>query len=117
MVMMDHWYDLARGAAAVTIVIDEHWKVVRAHIKMADGRRLAAQLLADGSGSFDLNELKLTRAVTWEAADLARCEALLDGDGRIRALERNEKGGPFFDDFQRRLRTEGLPRTQVLTGD
>jgi hypothetical protein len=115
--LMDRWEDLARGAASVSIVIDDTWKVVRAHIRMSDGRRLAAQLLEDGSGSFDLNELKLTRAVTWEAADLARCDALLDGDGRIRALERNEKGAPFFDEFQRRLRVEGLPRTQVLTGD
>jgi hypothetical protein len=115
--LMERWEDLARGAASVTIVIDQHWKVVRAHLKMADGRKLAAQLLEDGSGSFDLNELKLPRAVTWEAADLARCEALLDGDGRIRALDRNEKGGPFFDEFQHRLRTEGLPRTQVLSGD
>jgi hypothetical protein len=115
--LMERWEDLARGGAAVTIVLDQHWKVVRAHIRTADGRRLAAQLLQDASGSFDLNELKLTRSVTWEAADLARCEALLDGDGRIRALDRNEKGGAFFDEFQHRLRTEGLPRTQVLTGD
>jgi len=115
--MMERWEDLQRGGAAVTIVIDHEWKVVRAHIRMSDGRRLAAQLLKDASGSFDLNELKLSRQVTWEAADLARCEAVLDGEGRIRALERNQAGGAFFDDFQHRLRTDGLPRTRVLSGD
>jgi hypothetical protein len=115
--LMDRWDTLARGGAAVVIVIDEHWNVTRAHIRTADGRRLAAQLLADASGAFDLNELKLTRHVTWEAADLARCEALLDGEGRIRRLDRNEKGGQYFNQFERRLRNEGLPRTSVLSGD
>jgi hypothetical protein len=116
-VLMDRWDDLARGGAAVVIVIDEHWNVTRAHIKTSDGRRLASQLLQDASGTFDLNDLKLTRHVTWEAADLARCEALLDGEGRIRQLDRNEKGGQYFDDFQRRLRTDGLPVTKTLSGD
>jgi hypothetical protein len=116
-VLMERWEDLARGGAAVLIVIDERWKVTRAHIRTADGRRLASQLLEDSSGVFDLNELKLSRAVTWEAADLARCEALMDGDGRIRALDRNERGGQYFEDFQRRLRTTGLPTTTVLSGD
>jgi hypothetical protein len=115
--MMDRWEDLAKGGAAVIIELDEGWKVTRAHIKTADGRRLASQLLEDGSGTFDLNQLKLTRHVTWHAADLAHCEALLDADGRIRQLERNEKGGQYFDQFQRRLRVEGLPTTHVLTGD
>jgi hypothetical protein len=115
--LMDRWDTLARGGATVVIVIDEHWNVTRAHIKAADGRRLASQLLADASGAFDLNELKLARHVTWEAADLARCEALLDGEGRIRRLDRNEKGGQYFDAFQHRLRTQGLPATRVLSGD
>jgi hypothetical protein len=115
--MMDRWEDLAKGGAAVIIELDEQWKVTRAHNKTADGRRLAAQLLEDGSGTFDLNQLRLTRQVTWHAADLAHCEALLDGEGRIRQLERNEKGGQYFDQFQRRLRVEGLPTTHVLTGD
>ena len=115
--MMERWGDLAKGGAAVVIELDEQWKVTRAHIRMSDGRRLAAQLLEDGSGTFDLNRLKLTRHVTWHAADLAHCEALLDGEGRIRQFDRNEKGGQFFDQFQRRLRVEGLPTTHVLTGD
>jgi hypothetical protein len=115
--MMDKWDDLAKGGASVLIELDENWKVTRAHIKTSDGRRLAAQLLEDNSGTFDLNLLKLTRAVTWHAADLAECEALLDADGRIRQVERNEKGGQYFDDFQRRLRVQGLPTTHVLTGD
>jgi hypothetical protein len=115
--IMDRWADMAKGGAAVIIELDEQWKVTRAHIKTADGRRLAAQLLDDGSGTFDLNQLKLTRSVTWHAADLAHCEALLDGEGRIRQLDRNEKGGQYFDQFQRRLRVEGLPVTHVLTGD
>jgi hypothetical protein len=115
--MLDRWGDLAKGGAAVLIELDENWKVTRAHIKTSDGRRLAAQLLEDGSGAFDLNQLKLTRSVTWHASDLAYCEALMDGDGRVRQFDRNEKGRPFFDDFQRRLRVEGLPVTHVLTGD
>ena len=115
--LMERWEDLAKGGAAVVIELDEQWNVTRAHIKTADGRRLAAQLLEDGSGTFDLNQLKVTRQVTWHAADLAHCEALLDGEGRIRQLDRNEKGGQYFDDFTRRLRVEGLPATHVLTGD
>jgi hypothetical protein len=115
--LMERWEVLVRGGAAVVIVIDENWKVTRAHIKTADGRKLASQLLEDASGTFDLNQLKLTRQVTWEAADLARCEALLDADGRVRALDRNEKGGQYFDEFQHRLRIEGLPRTKVVSGD
>jgi hypothetical protein len=115
--IMERWADMAKGGAAVIIELDEQWRVTRAHIKTADGRRLAAQLLDDGSGTFDLNQLKLTRSVTWHAADLAHCEALLDGEGRIRQLDRNEKGGQYFDQFQRRLRVEGLPVTHILTGD
>jgi hypothetical protein len=116
-VLMDRWDHLVKDGAAVIIVLDEQWKVKRAHIRMADGRKLASQLLDDSSGSFDLNLLKLTRHITWQAADLAQCQAVMDGEGRIRQFDRNEKGGPFFDQFQRRLRTEGLPLTHVLSGD
>jgi hypothetical protein len=115
--LMESWDNAAKGGAAVAIELDENWNVSRAHIRMSDGRRLASQLLDDGSGTFDLNKLKLTRSVTWHAADLARCDALLDAEGRIRQLDRNEKGGQYFADFERRLRTEGLPVTHVLTGD
>jgi hypothetical protein len=115
--IMERWNELSRGPAAVLIVLDENWRVTRAHIKMSDGRRLASQLLQDNAGNFDLNELKLPRQVTWEASDLARCQALLDPDGRIRELDRNEKGGAFFDDFTQRLRSDGLPRTKILSGD
>ena len=34
-----------------------------------------------------------------------------------RTFDRNEKGGQFFDEFQERLRSSGLPHTRVLTGD
>jgi hypothetical protein len=113
----ERWDEMQRGPAAVLIVLDSEWKVMRAHIKMADGRRLATQLLQDNAGNFDLNELKLTRQVTWEASDFARCQALLDAEGRIRELDRNDKGGAFFDDFTQRLRSDGLPRTKILSGD
>jgi hypothetical protein len=36
--LMEKWDELNRGGAAVLIVLDENWRVMRAHIKMADGR-------------------------------------------------------------------------------
>ncbi|HYM58431.1 MAG TPA: hypothetical protein VES79_10775 [Solirubrobacteraceae bacterium] len=91
--------------------------VVRAHIRAPNGNKLASQLLRDSSGWFDLNDLRVARHVIWEPAELAMCEACLDPDGRIKALNRNERAGAHFDDFQKRLRTEGLPHTRVLSGD
>ena len=111
------WQDALRGRAAVSIVIDEHWAVLRAHISTREGRRLASQLLADGGGVFDLNKLHLTRHVVWQASDLGRCEAFISTEGTPIRFDRNEAGAAFFDDFQRRLREDGLPRTKVLSGD
>jgi hypothetical protein len=113
--LFERWHDMLRGRADVSIVLDEHWTVLRAHISTREGRRLASQLLA--GGVFDLNELHLTRHVVWQASDRARCEAIVAPDGKPLRFERNEPGAPFFDDFQRRLRTDGLPRTKVLSGD
>jgi hypothetical protein len=115
--LMERWQELLKGRAEVSIVIDEQWTVMRAHIATSDGRQLARQLLEDAGGYFDLNELHLTRHVVWHAADLAECEAILSPEGRLVRTDRNEKGGAFFDDFQRRLRTEGLPQTKILSGD
>jgi hypothetical protein len=115
--LFDRWKDLIRGRAQVSIVLDEQWTVLRAHIALPDGRRLATQLLADGGGVFDLNQLHLTRHVVWQAADLARCEAVVSPQGRAIRFDRNERGGAYIEDFQRRLRTDGLPRTKVLSGD
>lgn len=116
-VLFERWKELLRGRADVSIVLDEHWTVLRAHIAAAEGRRLAAQLLADGGGVFDLNDLHLTRHVVWQASEFGRCEAYLSTDGKPIHFDRNEHGAPFFDDFQRRLRTDGLPRTKVLSGE
>ncbi len=115
--MMDRYRDAAKGRAEVRIVLDADWRVVRAHITAPRGSKLAGQLLADHSGWFDLNDLHLPRHVTWEPADLAVCEALIDAAGATRRLDRNDKGGAFFDEFQQRLRADGLPGTRVLTGD
>jgi hypothetical protein len=115
--MMDRYREAAKGRAEVRIVLDADWRVVRAHITAPRGSKLAGQLLADHSGWFDLNELHLARHVTWEPAELATCEALIDAGGATRRLDRNEKGGAFFDEFQQRLRADGLPGTRVLTGD
>lgn len=115
--MMDRYRDKAQGRAQVRIVLDAQWEVVRAHISAPRGSKLAGQLLQDHSGSFDLNDLHLSRHVTWEPADLALCEAILDERGAPRRFDRNAKGGAYFDEFQARLRTDGLPRTRVLTGD
>ena len=115
--IMERYKEAAKGRAEVRIVIDSEWRVVRAHITAPRGHKLAGQLLSDHSGSFDLNDLKLTRHVTWEPAELAICEVLMDAAGRPRRFSRNEKGGQFFDEFQQRLRIEGLPPTRVLTGD
>jgi hypothetical protein len=116
-VLFARWKDLMRGREQVEIVLDEHWTVQRAHIMLPEGRRLAAQLLADGGGIFDLNALHLTRHVVWQAADLARVEAVVSPQGRAIRFDRNERGAQFMDDFQRRLRSDGLPRTKVLSGD
>jgi hypothetical protein len=115
--LMERWQDLLKGRADVTIEIDEQWNVMRAHIATSDGRQLARQLLEDAGGVFDLNELHLVRHVVWHAADLAECQAIMSPEGRLMRVDRNEKGGQFFDDFQRRLRSEGLPATKILSGD
>ena len=81
----------------------------------AEGRRLAAQLLR--GGVFDLNDLHLTRHVTWEASEFGRCEAVIAPDGMPLRFERNAQGAEFLEDFQRRLRSDGLPLTKVLSGD
>jgi len=116
-VMFDRWKDLLRGRRQVEIVLDEQWTVLRAHILLPDGRRLASQLLADGGGIFNLNDLHLTRHVVWQAAELAHVEAIVSPQGRPIRFDRNERGGPFMQDFERRLRTDGLPRTKLLLGD
>jgi hypothetical protein len=97
-------------------VLDERWKVLRAHISGPHGQELARQLLADGGGTFDLGALHLARHVVWQAAELAVCQATIDPDGRPREFGRNERAAPFADEFERRLRTDGLPRTRVLSG-
>ena len=115
--MMHRWEAAARGLASVTVVLDENWRVVRAHIRTSQGSKLASQLLDDSSGWFSLNDLNMTRNVSWEPVELALCEARLDPDGRIRQLNRNAKAAEHFDEFEKKLRTEGLPHTKVLTGD
>jgi hypothetical protein len=115
--LMERYKEAAKGRADVRIVIDSEWRVVRAHITAPRGHKLAGQLLSEHSGWFDLNDLHLARHVTWEPAELTACEALLDADGRPRRFDRNEKGGRFVDEFQERLRNDGLPHTRVLTGD
>ena len=116
-VLFDRWRELLRGRLQVRIALDAEWRVVRAHIEGQNGRGLALQLLADGGGFFDLNALHLPRHVVWEPAELARCEAVVDPRGRAVRFDRNEGGAPFEAEFQRRLRADGLPRTQVLSGD
>jgi hypothetical protein len=115
--LMERYKKALVGRTEVHIVIDPQWRVVRAHITAANGRKLAGQLLQEHSGWFDLNALHLSRHVTWEPAELATCEALFDAKGQLRGTLRNQKGAAHFDEFQQRLRTEGLPHTHVLTGD
>ena len=115
--LMERYKKALVGRTEVHVVIDPDWRVVRAHITAANGRKLAGQLLQDHSGWFDLNALHLARHVVWEPAELATCEALFDAKGTLRATMRNQKGAPHFDQFQRRMRAEGLPHTHVLTGD
>src|SRR5215207_1647754 len=115
--LMERYKKALVGRTEVHIVIDPQWRVVRAHITAANGRKLAGQLLQEHSGWFDLNALHLARHVTWEPAELATCEALFDAKGQLRGTMRNQKGAAHFDEFQQRLRSEGLPHTHVLTGD
>ena len=115
--LMERYKKALVGRTEVTILVDPHWRVVRAHITAANGRKLASQLLQEHSGWFDLNLLHLARHLTWEPGELAQCEALFDARGTLRATMRNQKGAAHFDEFQRRLRSEGLPHTHVLTGD
>jgi hypothetical protein len=115
--LMERFEEAAKGRAEVTIVIDPQWRVVRAHIRAPRGSKLASQLLGEHSGWFDLNDLHLSRQVVWQPAELAECSAVLDSSGRVRRYERNQKGGAFMDEFQEKLRADGLPHTRVLTGD
>ncbi|MGH2948147.1 MAG: hypothetical protein ACRDPC_18155 [Solirubrobacteraceae bacterium] len=115
--LVERWKELLRGRADVEIVLDEQWTVLRAHILTTDGRKLASELLADGGGIFELNDLHLTRHVLWRPAELAECQAVISPQGRLVRADRNERGAPFFADFERRLRGDGLPRTKVLSGD
>ena len=82
-------------------MLDADWRVVRAHITAPRGAQARRPAAADHSGWFDLNDLHLARHVIWEPAELAECEALLDARGTPRRFDRNEKGGAFFDEFQR----------------
>jgi hypothetical protein len=116
-VLFDRWRELVRARLAVRIVLDERWKVLRAHIEGTGGQALARQLLADGGGVFDLGALHLARHVVWQPAELAVCQATVDPDGRTGPIDRNERAAPFADEFERRLRTEPLPPTRVLSGD
>ena len=116
-VLFDRWRVLLRARLEVRIVLDERWKVLRAHITGPYGQALARQLLADGGGAFDLGGLHLARHVVWQPAELALCQTTIGPDGRPRELAHNERAAPFADEFERRLRTEGLPRTRVLSGD
>ena len=115
--LMERYKKALVGRTEVHIVIDPDWRVVRAHITAANGRKLAGQLLQDHSGWFPLDRLHLARHVVWEPAELASCEALFDARGTLRATMNNQKGAAHFDEFRERLRAEGLPHTQVLTGD
>jgi hypothetical protein len=114
--IMDRYKEAAKGDGSVRIVLDKDWRVIRAHITGPRSNKLAAQLLQDHGGWFDLNALHVTRQVTWEPAELAVCEALLDARGNPRRFDRNDKAGAFFDEFQEKLR-DGLPHTRVLSGD
>ena len=116
-VLFERWKHVLRARVEVRVVIDERWTVVRAHIAAAHGGELAARLLADSGGRFDLNDLHLTRHVVWEAADHACGEAVIDPDGEPVRFDRNEQGAAYAEDFERRLRRDGLPPTHVLTGD
>ena len=115
--MMDRYKEAAKGRAEVRIVLDAEWRVVRAHITAPRGSKLAAPAARRPQRLVRPQRPPPPRHVTWEPADLATCEAIIDARGATRRLDRNEKGGAFFDEFQRRLRTDGLPGTRVLTGD
>jgi hypothetical protein len=114
--LMERYKKALVGRTEVHIVIDPDWRVVRAHITAANGRKLAGQLLQEHSGWFPLDRLHLGRHVVWEPAELATCEALYDARGTLRATMSNQKGTGHFDEFRERLR-DGLPHTHVLTGD
>ena len=114
---MERYKKALVGRTEVHIVIDPDWRVVRAHITAANGRKLAGQLLQEHSGWFPLDRLHLARHVVWEPAELATCEALFDARGTLRATMSNQKGAAHFDEFRERLRADGLPHTHVLTGD
>jgi hypothetical protein len=115
--LFDRWRELLRDRLRVRVVLDERWQVLRAHIEGPRGSALALQLLADGGGVFDLNALHLPRHVVWQAAELAHCEAAIDPHGRPLRFQHNERAAPFAEEFERRLRADGLPSTRVLSGD
>lgn len=115
--ILDAWKDELRDTSVVEVTLDERWNVRRAHIRGRNGRQLASELLADHSGVFDLNDLKLTRRLVITPAELAEVHVELDARGRIRSLRGNQKALPHLEEIRDRLEKEGLPETRRLTGD
>jgi hypothetical protein len=111
------WKEETKDSSTVQLDLDEQWNVRRAHIRGRDGKKLARQLVADNGGSFDLNELKLARRIVFRPAELAEVEVELAPDGSLRAVKSNQKGQIYVEEITRRLRTEGLPTTRILSGD
>ena len=107
-----------RAAPRCAIVIDADWRVVRAHITAPNGRQARRPAAPEHSGWFPLDALHLARHVTWEPAELAWCEALLDGRGGVvRTRPQREGRRATSTSSSSGCAREGLPRTRVLTGD
>jgi hypothetical protein len=115
--ILDAWKDELRDTSIVIVDIDEQWNVRRAHIRGRDGKKLATQLLGDNSGVFDLNELRLSRVVRFRPAEMAEVEVQLAPNGDVKGVRRNDKGGDHVEEILRRLNSEGLPETRILSGD
>ena len=119
--IMDRYKEAAKGRARVRIVIDKDWRVVRAHITGPRSNKLAGQLLQDHSGWFDLNDLHLARHVTWEPAELAVCEALIDDRGDAAALRPQRQGRRVLrrvpGEAPRRAAPHPRPHRRLTPGD
>ncbi len=114
--LMDRYKEAAKGRAEVRIVIDP--RVAR----RARAHHRPAREQARGPAAVRARRLVQPQRPPpgaprhLGAAGARRLRGADRRDGRPRLFDRNEKGGQYFDEFQQRLRSGGLPHTHVLTG-
>ena len=116
-VLFDRWRELLRGPLTVRIALDSEWRVCAPTSRARTGASSLCSCWPTAAAS-SISTRSTCRATSsgsrpsWRAARRSSTRP-----GRALQFDRNEHGAPFEEDFERRLRTDGLPRTQVLSGD